>query len=217
MTVLTAPLPPESVTGRVVLEGVPWSDYESVLALIGDRALRVTYDRGRMEIEMPSVQHERLKSFIGRLIETYALHANLDVLPVGSATWRRQPAQGGLEADECYYVRHYQDVVGKQTIDLSIDPPPDLAVEIDLSTSSLDKAPVYARLGVPELWRLSGAGLECFRLTPSGEYASASASEALPNLPLDVLMSALKDRATVGESQAIRAFLAQLQQTRKGQ
>lgn len=212
MTLSIAPLPPEQVTGRVVLERVPWRDYESLLAVVSDRALRVTYDRGRMEIEMPSVEHERLKSFVGRLVETYALHANLDVLPVGSATWRRQTAEGGLEADECYYVQHYSDVVGKDAIDLTIDPPPDLAIEIDLSTSSLDKKSVYARLRVPELWRLHEHQLDCLILGEHDTYQDARASAALPGLPLELVADALKARSLVGEAEAIRQFLKRVQQ-----
>lgn len=215
MTVSIAPLPlpPENVSGRVVLERVSWSAYESLLALVGDRALRVTYDRGRMEIEMPSVEHERLKSFVGRLIETYALHAEMDVLPVGSATWRRQAAEGGLEADECYYVQHYSDVVGKDPIDLAVDPPPDLAVEVDLSSSSVDKKAVYARLGVPELWRLYDDRFECARLTPAGQYEPTSATLALPGLSLAWVQEALQARSTLGEAEATRQFLRRLKQT----
>jgi Uma2 family endonuclease len=210
MSVINAPLPAEQIAGRVTLERVPWNDYESLLALVGDRALRLTYDRGRLEIEMPSVEHERLKSFVGRLIETYALEAGIDVFAAGSATWRRQPAQGGLEADECYYVHHYSAVVDKKQIDLANDPPPDLAIEIDLSTSSIDKASVYARIGIPELWRLHDDELECLQLSQAGTYEPARASSALPKLNLNLVADALRARAAVGEAAAVRQFVASL-------
>lgn len=210
MTVAAAPLPLEHVAGRVVIEDVAWRDYEAMLDIVGDRAVRLTYDRGRLEIEMPSPEHERLKGFVGRLIETYALHARIDVLSAGSATWRQEARAGGLEADECYYIQHYAQVVGKPSIDLAVDPPPDLAVEVDLSRSSINKRGVYARLGVPELWRLYDERFECLRLSAGGEYVAVPDSVALPGLPLGLVVEALRQRASLGEAEAVRRFFAQL-------
>lgn len=210
MTIAAAPLPPENIVGRIVLEQIPWLEYEAMLQIVGERAVRLTYDRGRLEIEMPSVEHERLKSFVGRLIETFALHTGIDVLPVGSATWRREAAEGGLEADECYYIGHYADVVGKPSIDLTVDPPPDLAVEVDLSSSCLNKRHIYARLGVPELWRLHDHRFECLRLASDGAYHTVEASGALPTLPLPSIVEALHQRSAAGEAEAVRWFFDQL-------
>ena len=214
MTLATASLPPENVAGRVVLENIAWPEYEAMLNIVGDRAVRLTYDRGRLEIETPSFEHERLKSFVGRLIETYALQARVDVLPVGSTTWRREVRAGGLEADECYYVQHYADADGKELLDLSVDPPPDLAVEVDLSTSSVNKRDVYARLGVPELWRLHDDRLECLRHSAGGEYVEVPASAVLPGLSLGLVTEALAWRTALGEAEAVRRFYDRLTQDR---
>ena len=213
MSSLTPHLSAENTTGHVAIDRVPWSTYLALLNAIGDSAVRLTYDRGRLEIEMPSLRHERLKGFVARLIEAYALQARIDVLPAGSTTWRLEQAEGGLEADECYYVQHYKDVVEKEELDLTIDPPPDLAVEIEVSRSSAHKRDVYARLGVPELWRLHDERLECLHRDAGGDYRPASASLALPALPLDLVSQAIGRRPAVGDAEAVRWFIGQLSPT----
>lgn len=220
MTLVAPTVPPETVASRVVLPRVSWQTYERLLEEVGDGPLRLTFDRGRLEIEVPSVEHERLKKFLGRLVEAYALEAGIDVLPLGSATWRRQAEAGGLEADECYYVNHYAAVVHKSEIDLAIDPPPDLALEVELSNPSVDKQPVYARLGIPELWRLHAGGLEILHLESDGAYAPAPRSLTFPQLPPDVLIEWLAARQRVGEARAVREFrdwvIAQFRQQSAG-
>lgn len=202
----TSPSPPEAVASRVVLPRISWQTYERLLEEVGDGPFRLTFDRGRLEIELPSVEHERLKKFVGQLIETYALEVGIDFLPLGSATWRREPASGGLEADECYYVANARAVADKAEIDLEVDPPPDLAVEVDLTRSSVDKQGVYARLRIPELWRVHAEGFECLHLTPDGRYAAAARSRAFPELPLDVVAQQLEARPRRGHAPALRAF-----------
>lgn len=206
MTVTHPHTPPESVASRIVLPRISWQTYERLLEEVADGSLRLTFDRGRLEIELPSVEHERLKKFLGRLIETYALEAGIDILPLGSATWRREADSGGLEADECYYVAHYAAVVDKEEISLAVDPPPDIAVEVELSNPSLDKQSVYARLKIPELWRLHAGGLEFLHLRPDGTYAPAPCSLAFPELPPDVLAERLAARQRLGEARAVREF-----------
>jgi Uma2 family endonuclease len=161
-----------------------------------------------MEIEMPSVQRERLKAFIGQLITLYTFDAGIRVLSAGSATWRQQRTQGGLEADDCYYVRHYDDVVAKKTLELAVDPPPDLAIEIDLSASSVDKQPVYARLGIPELWRFHDDEFECLHLArDGGSYVASTTSAAFPALRLQLIGTALRTREARGEAEALHEFV----------
>src|SRR5438105_3883440 len=126
----------EAVAHRLTLRGVPWSLYEQLLAAIGDGLPRMTYDRGMLELEMLSEQHEALKWIAGRFIEAYAEESGIDYRATGSTTWRREAIEGGLEADESYYIQNYQRVRGRE-VDLEVDPPPDLAVEIDLSPSGV--------------------------------------------------------------------------------
>ena len=206
MTLATPPLPPENVAGRVLLRNVPWEAYEMLARANAEGSLRMTYDRGRLEIEVPSLEHERLRGFVGQLIEQYAVKTRTPVLPVGSTTWQRQFLDRGIEADEGYYVSHYNAVVGKGEVNLEVDPPPDLAVEVDLTTSSIDKLSIYASLGVPEVWRLHDDRFDCLHLLPDGTYVAASCSLVFPRLPLSSIVAALEQRQQRGEFEAVCVF-----------
>src|SRR4051794_23323971 len=135
----------EMVVRRVTMYDVPWALYDQLLHIVGDGLPRMTYDRGTLEMEMPSKRHEALKWLSGRMIEAYAEESRIDFEPVGSTTWRRQAVAGGLEADESYYFQNAARVRGRE-VDLAIDPPPDLAIEIDLSPPDVEKTSIYARL-----------------------------------------------------------------------
>jgi len=120
----------EVVVRRVTIRGVPWSVYEQLLAIAGDGPPRMTYDCGALEMEMPSKRHEALKWIAGRFIEAYAEESGIEFEPTGSTTWHRESIEAGVEADESYYIQNLARVRGRE-VDLSIDPPPDLALEID--------------------------------------------------------------------------------------
>jgi Uma2 family endonuclease len=169
---------------RFVLRGVGWEGYEAMLAMVGDRSsIRVTYDRGDLELMSPSSEHDLFKSLIARLIETLTLELDLPCEALGSTTWRREPRDKGLEADECYYLANAPRVAGKKTIDLANDPPPDLAIEVEISRSALDRMGIYAGLGVPEVWRFDGEALRIEQLQADRTYAEVDRSPGLPMLP----------------------------------
>ena len=111
----------------------------------------------------------------------------------------------GLEADECYYIEHYPDVKGRKEVNLDTDPPPDLAVEVDLSSSSIDKLSIYAGLAVPEVWRFHHDRFDCLHLQPDGTYAPDDQSRVFPALPLYLILNALEERAK-GEFEAVSEF-----------
>lgn len=190
---------------RVALTNVPWHVYDQLLAVVGNGLPRMTYDRGRLEIEMPSEQHEVMKWMAGRFIEAYAEETGVGYKAVGSTTWRREAIDGGLEADESYYVQNYARVRGRQ-VDLAIDPPPDLAVEIDLSPPEVEKASVYARLGVPEIWRWRDGRLAVFARQPDDTYAERQQSIALPAFPIAELAAVLGQYPQVDPAEAVAAF-----------
>lgn len=210
-TAVAAPPPPpadapdELVVQRVALRGVPWSFYDQLLTVIGDGPQRVTYDRGRLEIETPSKRHETLKWIAGRFIEAFADEADIDYEAAGSTTWRRAAVEGGLEADESYYIQNVNVVAGRD-VDLTVDPPPDLAVEIDLSPPEVEKASVYARLGVPEIWRWRNRQLVVLIRRADGTYAEGAQSAALPGFPLAALATALAQYPHVTSKQAVAEF-----------
>ncbi len=138
---------------RVTLRNVPWETYDALVQARGDDpAPRFTYDSGTLEIMSPSRKHERIKTLLGRLIEAYTEERSIQVSSAGSTTLRNQLKEKGLEPDESYFLESEHLVRGKDDLDLSTDPPPDLAIEVDLSSSAVDKLAVHASLGVAEVW-----------------------------------------------------------------
>jgi Uma2 family endonuclease len=143
---------PEGAT--LVLQQFTWDDYERLLEELIDRhRLRVAYDRGRVEIMSTLSQHEEYGVFIDRLVGASTDRYDLNLEPRGRTTWKRRKLARGLEPDGCYYVKSAERIIGIRRIDLDRDPPPDIAVEIDITNESLAKFPIYAALGIPEIWR----------------------------------------------------------------
>ncbi len=193
---------------RIVLQNVSWDTYEGLLSARGDSpAPRFAFDRGNLEIMSPSVKHEWLKSLIGRLIEAYTEERGIRIKSVGATTLKSQLKAKGLEPDESYYIQNEALVRGREDLDLSTVPPPDLAVEIDVSTSSLDKLEIYSALGVSEVWTYDD-GLVMYHLKKTVEPFVAQRSKALPELAGGDLNRFLHMRATVDETSLVRAFRA---------
>lgn len=177
---------------RVVLHGVPWSHYETHLALRGEASTpRIAYLDGELELRSPSKHHERNKSYIGRLLEAYALERGLDLSPYGSWTLKSAPRQSGAEPDECYLVGPDQ---GRER--------PDLAIEVVWTSGGIDKLEIYARLGVEEVWFWKDDRIEV-HLLRGDRYERAERSALFPELDIPLLCSFL-DRPTA--LQAVRAF-----------
>ncbi len=176
-----------SVERKVILHNVRWETYERLLAeQESSSAPRLTYDRGELEITSPSTEHEEYNRTIALLVEMFAVEAGLDVRNVGSMTLRREDLERGFEPDSCFYVQNETRVSGKTQIDLSVDPPPDLVIEVDITSPSLNKHPIYAQIGVPEVWRYDGGSLEILSLQRT-EYTAVPESGTLPPLTSAVL------------------------------
>jgi Uma2 family endonuclease len=178
----------EPAVQRYVFHDVTWDYYTRTLREIQNRRLqaRVTFDQGEMEIMTLGDRHEAIKSAIARLLETYALETDHPISCAGSATCRREDLQRGLEPDECYYVSKPRPPMAPagEPLDLSVYPPPELAIEVDITRVSISKQPIYAALGVREVWRYDGAILRPMTLTPSGQYRVIERSELLPALSM---------------------------------
>lgn len=171
----------------VILHGVSWETYESLLADHRDRsAPRFAYDGGELEILSPSPEHEKLNRGLALLVEVVAEEFGIDVYDLGSTTFKREDLERGFEPDSCFYIQNEERIRGKDRIDLEVDPPPDLVIEIDVTSPSLDKHPIYARLGVPEVWRYEGGRVAILRLERTG-YVEVDESMALPPLTGAVL------------------------------
>lgn len=173
---------------RFVIHDLDWEGYETLLRLVGDRPIRITYDRGTLELMSPSQKHERDKSLLGRFIETLTEELDIPCSTFGSTTWKREALDRGLESDECFYLYAHAEEVSQKIVDLSIDPPPDLAVEVETSKSALDRPQIYAALGVPELWRFDGQALRIFLLREDGTYVASASSRHFPFLPVDEMV-----------------------------
>ncbi|HEY1377483.1 MAG TPA: Uma2 family endonuclease [Gemmataceae bacterium] len=193
----------------VVLDNVSWSEYEVIGEALRDRPnLRLTYDRGRLEIMTLSQEHERFKYLIGRLIDVLAEETGTRVEGFGSTTYKRDAAERGLEPDQCYYTRNFDRVRGLRRIDLARDPPPDFAVEIDVTHSSLDRMGIYAALGIPEVWRLEGTVIRLYLLNADGRYEPADRSPTFPAVPVTDLVPFLQRGFTDGSADMVRAVRA---------
>ena len=185
---------------RVVMYGVPWAHYEAQLALRGESAVpRMAYLQGALELMSPSKDHERIKSYIGRLVEAYALARDIDLSPYGAWTLKSAPKASGLEPDECYIIGHDQD---KET--------PDLAIEVVWTGGGIDKLEIYRRLGIQEVWVWKGDRIEIHVLRHE-RYERVLRSRLLPDLDVELLVSLL-DRPSA--LQAVKAFSAALERPR---
>ncbi|MCI0681444.1 MAG: Uma2 family endonuclease [Gemmataceae bacterium] len=191
---------------RFLFRDADWEMYEGLLHLLGDRPIRLTYDRGVLEIITLSFRHEKLSGLIDKLLDALADELNLDKQSGGSTTFRRQDLDRGLEPDECYYFENAELVRAKDEIDLTIDPPPDLAVEVDISCSSLNRLGIYAAIKVPEVWRYDGANLAILQLEADGEYHERPASRHFPSFPIHRLPEFLKLAGAMSETQLLRRF-----------
>ena len=193
--------PPEQI---VQLSGISWQTYETLLAEIGDRQILLTYNRGHLEIMVPSPEHERFKEVLGRFVETLAEELEVSIEPLGSTTFKR-PELSGVEPDKCFYIQNLSAVKGKKRIDLNQDPPPDLAVEIDITSRSENTLQVYTDLGVPEVWIYNGSQLRINRLE-NGKYLECESSLAFPSLPILEIVRFLEQAETMDYLELVKAF-----------
>lgn len=169
-----SPSPPHR-NQRVALHGLTWSAYQQILqALPSNRAARLTYDRGTLEITMPLEDHEFALRLIDLFVRILVLEMGMNMKTMGSTTLGREELERAAEPDCAYYIQN-QPIVAGRRVDLTTDPPPDLVVEVDLSHTDIDKNRLYAALGVPELWRYNGQVWRIFQLQ-DGEYGECDRS-----------------------------------------
>jgi Uma2 family endonuclease len=191
----------------IVLDDVSWDYYTHTLKELGpSRGVRVTFDDGRMEIVTTSNAHERAKVMISRLIGVYALEADVPVTGDGSLTLRSESLRRGLEPDDCYYVTTPAPPPSAAEFDLAVNPPPDLAIEVEVSKGAIPKQPIYASLNVREVWRYAGDQVIPLRLTGAGVYERTDRSLAFPNLPMDVFSRFVKMGLEQSQHEAVKAF-----------
>lgn len=196
MATIAIPIPGDQ---RIVFDDVPWETYLSLLRSRGERHIRLTYYRGVLEIMTLSKLHEILSEGLDNFVKVLIREYGFEVQSVGSMTMHVEELQSGAEADKAYYIRHEEIVRDREKYDPAIDPPPDLAVEVDLSSRSSRRMSVYAELGIPEVWQYDGERLVFKSLGQDGTYHAIEQSIALPGLKSADLQSFVDRRGTMGE------------------
>lgn len=209
------PLAPAAAEERLRLDSVDWDFYELLLSRLAHRRLFVTYYRGRLEVMSPSPEHEGATGLLGRIIEAFAEELEVPIVGYRSTTFRRKDLECGLEPDECYYIQHARGMQGRKRIELPIDPPPDLVVEVEISARLGVREAIYAALGVPELWRYDGSRLTICRLQASGKYRRRERSAALPLLPPGEVGRFLALGATLDDTSLVRRFRTWVREQRR--
>lgn len=199
------PSPATAKETRVLMKGVSWETYKKLMSEVGDdRAWRIAYDRGVIEIRMPLEEHEEPKGLIESFVETIADELGIEVRKLGSLTLDREDLTRAVEPDTCFYIQNEALVRGRK-INLPEDPPPDLAVESDYTSSSVNKETIYSALGVPELWRYTKKTLSIYRRIEGG-YEQCDRSLAFPFLPITEIPSFIEQSRTIGQRSAVRLF-----------
>ncbi len=188
--------PPDVCESRVVLPNISWETYERLLTDLEDCSVpHLTYDRGRLEIMSPTPKHEDLNRAVELLVNALAEEFEVNWRGLGSTTFRREDLERGFEPDSCFYFQNEPLIRDKDRLDLTIDPPPDLVVEIDITNPSLDKFSIFAQLGVPEVWRYDGTTLGIFHLE-GNSYVERQSSGVLPAVRNAVLTDFLAESLT---------------------
>jgi Uma2 family endonuclease len=181
----------------VVLPCVSWETYERLLADDEERRVpRMTYDQGVLELVTPSLPHEKDALTIARIVDIIAATIGVPILSAGGTTYRRNDLERGFEPDASFYVQNEAQVRDRPEIDLSVDPPPDVVLEMEMSRSALDKLPLFASIGIPEVWRCDGQRVTILILEQD-RYRESSTSLAFPVLTSDILTRFLAESRTV--------------------
>lgn len=196
----------ELAGSHLILHDISWETYEQLLEIFAERSTpRMTYYQGTLELMVFLPEHERYSWTLGRLIVALSEEIGIEIIGLKSSTWRSEPKKAGNEADECFYIQNEALMRGKLTIDLKNDPPPDLAVEMDLTSSSINKMAVYAELKVPEVWIWKKGKLIINILNDTG-YVESETSLAFGSFPVKELAQFMHLDSDKGENARIREF-----------
>jgi Uma2 family endonuclease len=190
---------------QLLLEDVSWQQLESILVELGEsRSARLSYSNGLLEIRVPLPEHEKSKEIIGDMVKILLSERGINYEALGSTTLKNERMIQAVEPDACFYIQNQAAVIGKNRLDMSADPPPDLAIEIDLtSRTQLNN---YQILGVPEIWRYTGRDLK-INILQAGKYVQSDVSSTFPDIPIIELVNRYVPQSQVsGSSQAIQAF-----------
>jgi Uma2 family endonuclease len=191
---------------RFVIYGVPWDVYDALRQTQENDHVRMTYDEGTLEFMSPSGRHESVKKLLAQLVEAFTTELRIPRRSFGSMTCRQKEKLRGLEPDECYYILHHSRIRELEEIDLEVDPPPDLAIEVEIRRGAMKRMRIYSALGVPEVWRWRKGALKAYSLQADGKYEEIETSLNLPTLRPKELTPFLDAKRAADESQWILSF-----------
>ena len=205
LTTTSTPPQQSSEEKLITLTGIKWLTFKAIMSDVGDgRAWRIAYAEGVLEIRMPLTEHEEPKGMIESFVEAFADALDIEVRKLGALTLEREDLARAIEPDTCFYIQNESVVRGK-SINLPADPPPDLVVESDYTSSSLNKFSIYASLGVSEIWRYRNQSLLVYQLV-EGNYEERENSLAFPFLPIAEIPGLIEQSKAIGQRAAVRLF-----------
>jgi Uma2 family endonuclease len=192
--------------GRLRLRGVSWPSYRKISEALSGRHVRLTFDRGSLELMTISPQHGNFSRLLARFVVVLTEERGLPLKSFGDMTCDNESLQRGIEPDESFYVQSEPAIRGKQQIDLTADPPPDLGIEVDISRDSLGRLDVYAAIGVPEVWRFDGQTLTMHVLAAAGGYEVTATSHVFVGIAAKEISRFLLQANEVEENALVKSF-----------
>lgn len=198
---------PRQIERVILLRDVPWATYQSLRRAEANNHLRMVYDRGELEIMSPLRRHGKIATLLDHMFHAWTRHRGVEIDSGRDMTCDREDLEKGLEPDLCYWTIHQPLVYEKDEIDWETDPPPDLALEVDITRSSIPKLPIYLALRIPEVWCWKKNRLEVLRLQ-DGRYASVPESTSMPGFPLQLAGEFIERRKELGENALLDQFSA---------
>ena len=192
---------------KLILHDISWQKFEQILEYLGEhRASKLAYHSGILEIMVPLPEHEKAKIFISNFVEILLEEFDIEFCPLGSTTFKNPEMIQGIEPDNCFYIEHEALVRDKDRLDLTVDPPPDLVLEIDVTSRTYPN--IYEALKVPELWRFERGMLQ-INILRDGKYTEVEFSPNFPNLPLKTIIPEYLKRCKIeGRNKTMKAFRA---------
>lgn len=197
---------PDAPEDCAIRSDVSWESYERFLEEGDERRVPHSYVDGELRVMSPSARHESPKKWLAQLIEALTEELGLPRRSVGSLTIKLDAERRGAEPDEGYLIANAPALQGKRNYDIETDPPPDLLIEIDVTSPSINRLPVYAALGVPEVWVYDGENLRVCLRKDSESYETVEASKSFPTLPMSAFAAWIERAYVTDETAWIRSF-----------
>lgn len=195
----------EGSSGRILLNNIPWDLYETFIDDFAEKpGWKLAYNGGTLEIMPPTPEHEEYSFSFHNFVLAYCEHFNIELEGRRSTTFRSKSLDKGVEPDECYYIQSVDKIIGED-IAAKEFPVPDVAVEVDISTESLDKFPIYSELKVSEVWIFNREKLTFYELR-GGNYHQIENSLSMPKMNSKDLLKFLKLSNKKGQTSALREF-----------